>query len=117
MKSIFPLCLALLLISCSGDDDKPTTCGVKSPTTQLPWLKEAIEEYNEPDFMDVSVEQGEYNSQTVFIVIPCCPTCDMLPPPVYNCEGQEIAGLASFDNDITHRKVIWKTPANKAGCW
>lgn len=118
MKSIFLFCLTLLLISCSDDDAKPTTCGVLFPAAQLPWLREIIDDYREADFMDITVEQGEYNSQTVFIITECCITCDLNGfPPVYTCEGEEIAGLMPYDDTITDRRVIWKTPADKASCW
>jgi hypothetical protein len=116
MKSIFLFCLTLSLISCS-DDEKSNFCGGLFPEKHLPWLREAIEEYEKTDFIDLEVEQGKYNSQTVFILVPCCTTCDFIAPPVYTCDGQVVDGLSPGDEAIKERKVIWKTPADGTNCW
>jgi hypothetical protein len=117
MKSIFLFCFTLLLISCSGDDDLSTSCGVLFPAKQIPWLRGAIDEFQKSDILDVTVEQGEYNSQTVFIITPCCLTCNFMAPPVYACDGKVVAGLNPSDENIQDRKVIWKSPADGANCW
>ena len=117
MKFTFLFCLALLVGACSSDGDHPNTCAVIDPIKQLPWLKAAIETYQKTNFADITVEQGEYHSQTVFIITPCCLACDIIPPPVYDCEGKEINNLSAGDEKIKDRKVIWKTPALEAECW
>lgn len=120
MKFTLLICLALLFATCSGDDDRPNTCSVLFPVTQLDWLKEAIESYEDGP-ADITVEQGTYQSETVFIINPCCPVCsssDMMnPPPVYTCEGDTIENLYPSDAAIKDQKVIWKTPAEEAECW
>ena len=116
MKFTLLICLALLFITCSGDDDRANTCS--TPLTQLAWLREHIELANEGP-ADLSVEQGTFLNQTVFMFSLCCTTCLMTagPPPVYTCEGNTIDNVFANDPRITDRKVIWKTPAAKASCW
>jgi hypothetical protein len=67
--------------------------------------------------MDVTVEQGTYLFKTVFMISLCCPTCYMVPPPVYTCDGKPIDDLAPTSKEITDRKVIWKTDDDEVGCW
>jgi hypothetical protein len=118
MRSTTLLCFVLLLGACSGDDHNPVnTCDVINPVTQLPWLKASIESYQKYNgTIDITVEQGVYQFKTVFIIIPCCPACYLVPPPVHTCEGTAIENLSPGDPAITDRKVIWKTPALKAVC-
>jgi hypothetical protein len=116
MKPSILLGLALLLATCSNDEH---TCSVNDPAQDLPWLKETIESYK-TGYTDVTIEQGRFVLNTVFIITPCCLTCRSIvavTPWVRNCEGKVMDGLSANDERIKGKKLIWKTPDDQAECW
>lgn len=68
------------LVSCDKDEkeDRPNICGVENPLTDLEWLKDLIQTYEEnaENGHKVRIYQSTYgNNQTCFIIEPCsgCP--------------------------------------------
>jgi hypothetical protein len=123
MKSFVASCLApcllaglMLLLSTCTDNDRNNTCAVNDPVHDLPWLKTIIETYQRSNYMDVTIEQGTYRFQTVFIIDLCCTTCYIMPPPVFTCEGVALNTLSPGDKNIKNKKVIWKTDDDEIGC-
>jgi hypothetical protein len=106
-KFLSLLILAFIAFSCEQNDPEViNACGIEDPAENLPWLKAKIESFEEfPDiYKYMYVQQGTYLGQTVFLVGNCCPLCDAYFP-VYNCEGDEIMGVAL---EVTNLKTIWK---------
>lgn len=108
-KSILLILVLILSFSCDKDDPVSTTsCGVKHPTEDLPWLKTMIEawEANSVYYKYMYVQQGTYLGQTVFLPGSCCPYCDYFFP-VYNCDGEEVT--IESGKSVTDLKTIWKS--------
>jgi hypothetical protein len=114
-KSIYVLAfIGFLAFSCSEDQDPIKACNVDN-VMDLPWLQEKIEQYQAGDN---TVTIGKYQSQTVFVVTTCCAVCNMFPPPVFDCAGAVIGTIGyeqiSLD-DITDRKVVWRSEDTSCG--
>ena len=55
------------LIGCKRNDpEKEGPCGVKDPTTELPWLKKEIENLSKPPLLDYAYFTTKYKGERVF---------------------------------------------------
>ncbi|GAB3219082.1 hypothetical protein GCM10027454_07910 [Algoriphagus aestuariicola] len=107
--------LVLLTVSCSDDPDPIRACNVEN-AMDLVWLQELIVETEEFEIgRDYSfITMGIYDSQTVFVLQNCCPLCNSVYP-VYDCSGNSLGVIGSAGvpfEEITDRKVIWKSSNN-----
>jgi hypothetical protein len=112
-RSLLFLSLLFFALSCS-DEDKKSSCDVANPVEDLEWLRNELEDgnYGTPTtHADYFVYQALYLGQPVFYISTCCPTCNMLPPSVKNCNG-DILGSLGLDIDSDHLQdqvIIWRT--------
>ncbi len=105
MKQLLLFSVLFLLLSCqkikiSPDEEGSwSTCNVKNPVENLPWLKKQIEDFKESTtykegYCGVAVYQTVYQNEPVFIIevasgprMACC-GCG---GTAYNCQGEKVA--------------------------
>ena len=105
------LCLASLIVAGCEHDSTSTSCSVKDPVTQLPWLANMIEDI-ETSQDDVNIYQAEYNSKTIFLFFTCCLTCNTMIP-IYDCSGKKILEISgTHPDEIKNQHLIWKLPTS-----
>lgn len=107
MRKPLYLFVVILLLSFSCSDDEQT-CGVDDPLTDLAWLKAKIDEAEDNGWKNVTIYQGRYRFQTVFVYDICCTTC-LTRIPVYNCEGEELFTLYTEEKTLSDVKVLWQS--------
>ena len=102
------LVLALYVTGCCDHEIRVPSCDVGEPTTQLPWLKEKIEDIEVSSIRQYTyVMQAEYQGKTVFYISNCCPFCLSAPPAVYDCEGNELFQLTGA-GQVSNERLVWK---------
>ena len=123
MKNVIYYLLLFLIISCeeheiiNGEMAGASICGTPNPLEELEWLKARIEEGSENPSSDycqvVSVTQGSYKGQTVFIPVLSGALCCTCGNAVYNCEGEVVFACdAEEEAKIENKKVIWEREIN-----
>lgn len=89
MNNWYVFMLLIVFGSCEYHSFSFNTCEVRDPVSDLPWLKNRIEEMQR-DQSGIGkyfyIAEGSYNGQTVFIFGNCCWMCSTIVP-VYNCDG------------------------------
>lgn len=112
-KVISGLLISMLLLACSGKGSSTkAACGVDNPIEDLAWLKtytQQVDASSEELSRYLSVVQGTYNGETVFIFDNCCPICSVVIS-VYDCEGKSIGLLNDTINlsEIKDTQIIYK---------
>lgn len=105
MKKI-SLLLLIVVSSCKYNDMPATTCDVRDPANDLPWLKEKIAGIQQSSIHQYfRVEQVEYNGETGFYIDNCCPFCDTLPI-FYKCSGEAVTNIDT--SKLISKGVIWQ---------
>ena len=100
------LFLLMVISSCQYDDVPKTTCGVRDPANDLPWLKEKIHELETSSLHPFyRVEQVEYNGEVGFYVRDCCPNCNTVPL-FYKCSGDFVADIDV--SKLVQKGIIWQ---------
>lgn len=118
--------LGIGLLGCKKDDpEKEGPCGVKDPTTELPWLKKEIERYqNLPGYatyvaaIGTTVYKGErifwkydfassdgstlYRCNGTFFYLPRAPKADE--------EGNQLREIMAVPNAQMCPYLVWQTP-------
>ncbi len=114
MKPIILLCcLAMLGCQASEFDDLEERTAFacnQDKATDLPWLKEMIEQAGDQDICQVfRVDQGEYKGETVFIPYVSGALCCICGNAVYNCQG-DVVFVCDYDKEdkIKNKKTIWQ---------
>jgi hypothetical protein len=116
LKSAFLLfTVTMLFATCTNDDcsDLNNTCMVQDPVTDLPWLKQTIQRYEETKntemYRYLYIAQATFKGRTVFIFGNCCPNCNTVIP-VNDCQGKFL--FYRFDKEqadkVKDEKVIWQ---------
>jgi hypothetical protein len=120
------LILVLTVFSCTKNDLSPeesaslhTTCGVKNPVKELPWLKAIIDHAEKgPDkgLYAGTILQVTYQDQAYFIYQKyhmSCMACE-----VYDCQGNKPDILANPDlhmaliERMSEKNIIYRSPMN-----
>ena len=107
--------LGLFAFSCSDDPKPIQACNVDN-VLEMPWLEEEITELEDSEFGReyVVISMAMYNSQPVFIVANCCPTCNSVVT-VRDCGGNYLGWIGQDGisaDEIKDRKVIWRSSEN-----
>jgi hypothetical protein len=99
--------LLLIVISACQYNDLPTnTCDVRDPASDLPWLKEKIQEIQQTSIHQYfRVEQVEYNGEIGFYINSCCPLCD-IQPIFYKCSGEAVINIDI--SKLIRKGIIWQ---------
>jgi len=114
---ITTLCLVVVtLLAAFGCDKskKPVNiCNVDNPLTDLPWLKEKIDEFNllaqESQNLSIAIYQCKYGSDDVGFLIDEGNT-----KPFYNSSGEVLCIIGGFAGEtcselnIVSQELIWK---------
>lgn len=119
MKARFlSVCFALLFIflnGCQENEVNPevtngAACNVSNPLTDLEWLKIQIEDDTETDYCHVvSVIQGIYNGEVVFIPVLSGALCCTCGNSGYNCKGEVVFSCdQGAESKVIHKKEIWR---------
>lgn len=112
--------LGFFAVSCSDDPD-PSCEGANA--LDLPWLTNLIEQEElheigqQYSYLNKGIYMpGNMNSpQRIFFFGNCCPFCSMMPPMVYDCNGNELGRIGEagiFWERIKDLEVIWKSSDN-----
>jgi hypothetical protein len=114
------LILAGSVSSCSKKESpKEPVCNVNNPLTDLPWLKERVNDYNEDakagNKRHAQIYQCTYKDGTGFLVDDIVGSPDAALQ-LFNCEGVPlctIGGIATlrceeYDVDLENKKLIWE---------
>lgn len=113
MKQLLLLLFVLFIVSCNDDDLNLLTCYGNSE--EQAWLENQIVEFQETDFEKYAyITRGYYQSEMVFVVKNCCPTCGSVVP-VYDCSGNLLGLLGSGPDgidpaSISSERVVWASP-------
>ncbi len=123
--NIFKTTIILLTLiggfsSCSQKEcPKETVCNVNNPLTDLSWLKELVNSYNDDVKAGykrhIQIYQCSYKNGTGFLVDDCV-GCSDPSFVLYNCEGLTlctIGGIATlqceeYNVDLENTKLIWE---------
>ena len=77
----------ILFLGCHKPAVDPSSCQVNNPLTDLPWLKTIATDNKLPY---LQIEQGKYQSRTVYIVRTCGLCFAGGIATIYQCDGTEI---------------------------
>jgi hypothetical protein len=114
---ITTLCLVVVSLFAASGCDKtevlPTMCNFDNPLTDLPWLKEKIDEFNlltqENQSISIAIYQCKYgNEETGFLEDRGNIAF------FYDCEGETLcimggdAGETCSELNIVSKEIIWK---------
>lgn len=106
--------IIVFLSGCQNNEVNPEVmggpaCEVSNPLTDLGWLKVMVEDDTETDYCHVvSVIQGVYNGQVVFIPVLSGALCCTCGNSVYDCNGEIVFSCdQEAESKITNRKEIW----------
>ena len=114
MKSLLlftTLCFTLSLTQCKDDDHKPSDACVTNPAKNLPWLKAQITSFK-INQTDVSIFQIDYQSTAIFMMMPCCPLCEVIPS-YYDCDGNVLENIEN--ESLGDYTLIWSLPDSACG--
>lgn len=118
MKNIIICLMLLCMVSCEQEYVNPEgaaygVCGVSNPLEELPWLKAQIDEATQGEPTDycrvVTVIQGSYNGELVFIPVQSGALCCTCGNAVYNCAGELVFACdQEKEAKIRDKRVIWQ---------
>jgi len=99
MKNIYFILLAICLMGTACKENEPTEkCNINNPLTDLPWLKEKIEEFqNTPDIM-VFIYQCVFENEEIGFLVK-----KDGKETLYNCKGEIYS-----EQDIVSKELIWE---------
>jgi len=114
---ITKLCLVVVTLFAANGCDKseipPTACNVDNPLTDLPWLKEKIDEFNllvqENQNLSIAIYQCKYGNEEIGFLIDEGNT-----KPFYNCNGDILCIMGGFAGEtcselnILSQELIWE---------
>jgi len=99
-------------------DTTKIVCKFKNPLTDLPWLKEKIDEFNllaqENPNLSIAIYQCTYGNEETGFLVDKGNT-----KPFYNCKGEVLcimggdAGETCLKLNIVSQELIWETKNNK----
>ncbi len=106
--------LTVVVASCK-DQEKNKVCNVKNPLTDLPWLKELVNDKNQSPGIYVNIFQCDYNNGHDGFLIEPCVNCDDYILQLYSCNGTILFNLTGTleieafyqELDIKSKKLIW----------
>ena len=88
-------------------------CNFDNPLTDLPWLKEKIDEFNllaqESQSISIAIYQCKYGSEEIGFLVD-----EGNIKPFYNCKGEILcimggdAGETCSELNIVEQELIWK---------
>ena len=94
------LALPLALLSCKKESPaaRVSACGVKDPGTNLPWLREMIEEEKEKEHgSSATIRLFEYKGTTYFDYTNSFMSCVICR--VYDCDGNPVSLNEAYGED------------------
>ena len=120
-KLLIGLLSIAMITSCNNDNDDEIlleTCNFSNPSENLEWLKNKINEFENPDLPTYEFNQAytyltlsQKDGNAIFILADCCPHCLSISP-VYSCEGEVIGALGddNYSFDLLEKStLVWKS--------
>ena len=99
-------------VGCDKSEIPPTVCNFDNPLTDLPWLKEKIDEFNllaqENQSLSIAIYQCKYGNEEIGFLVDNGNT-----KPFYNCKGEVLcimdgdAGETCSELNIVSEELIW----------
>ena len=119
------LIISIVLVMCLCSCEKRKVCNVDNPLTDLPWLKEIVDTFEENAVWlganpQANIYQCKYKDGTGFL-LEMCAGCPDAGYGFVNCEGKGLCGGGGFtggDNcskfkiKDKNKKLIWSKAKN-----
>ncbi|SMG35742.1 hypothetical protein SAMN05661096_02372 [Marivirga sericea] len=96
-----------IFISCKDDAIQyaENLCNVRNPETELIWLKNAIEEFQDDQYSYFN--SAQYEGNVVFFSGNCNPSINYVSF-VQNCNGDTLGFTNEISSDLDKIKLLWK---------